>query len=287
MTVVLDHTGRRPRHPEKAHRPDTPTLRKPDWIRVKAPVSKGYAATQAIVRAERPAHGLRGGRLPQHRRVLGEEARHLHDPGRHLHARLRLLQRQDRPAGPARSRTSPTMSREATAKLGLAHVVVTSVDRDDLDDGGAQHFADTIRAIRARCPRHHHRGADARFPAQGRRGRARGRGAARRVQPQSRNRAVALSDGAAGRALFPLAAAAAAGQGNRPDDVHQVRHHGRPRRGAKRGAAGDGRPALGRRRFPHHRPVSAADPQASSGDAFRAARTSSRRSRPSPTPRAS
>ena len=50
MTVVLDHTTGRPRHPEKAHRPDTPVLRKPDWIRVKAPVSKGYAATHAIVR---------------------------------------------------------------------------------------------------------------------------------------------------------------------------------------------------------------------------------------------
>src|SRR5262249_49075136 len=41
---------------------------------------------------------------------------------------------------------------EATQKLGLAHIVVTSVDRDDLDDGGARHFADTIAAIRGRCP---------------------------------------------------------------------------------------------------------------------------------------
>ena len=41
---------------------------------------------------------------------------------------------------------------EATAALGLAHIVVTSVDRDDLGDGGAEHFAKTIRAIRARCP---------------------------------------------------------------------------------------------------------------------------------------
>jgi lipoyl synthase len=41
---------------------------------------------------------------------------------------------------------------EATEKLGLKHVVVTSVDRDDLDDGGAAHFAAVISAIRARCP---------------------------------------------------------------------------------------------------------------------------------------
>jgi lipoic acid synthetase len=46
----------------------------------------------------------------------------------------------------------PLQVAEATARLGLAHVVITSVDRDDLADGGARHFADTIRAIRARCP---------------------------------------------------------------------------------------------------------------------------------------
>ena len=49
MTVVLDPSSR-PRHPEKAHRPDAPVLKKPDWIRVKAPVSKGYEETRAIVR---------------------------------------------------------------------------------------------------------------------------------------------------------------------------------------------------------------------------------------------
>src|SRR5262249_37404153 len=46
----------------------------------------------------------------------------------------------------------PLRLAEATAKLGLKHVVVTSVDRDDLDDGGAAHFAAVIRAIRAQCP---------------------------------------------------------------------------------------------------------------------------------------
>src|SRR6516162_6772658 len=55
MVVVLDTVnGPRPRHPEKAHRPDAPALRKPDWIRVRAPVSKGYADTRDIV----SAHGL-------------------------------------------------------------------------------------------------------------------------------------------------------------------------------------------------------------------------------------
>ena len=48
MVTVLDtvSTPPRVRHPEKAHRPDQEVLRKPDWIRVKAPVSKGYAETR-------------------------------------------------------------------------------------------------------------------------------------------------------------------------------------------------------------------------------------------------
>ena len=94
----------------------------------------------------------------------------------------------------------------------------------------AAHFAETIRAIRAAAPAHHDRGADARFPAQARRDRDRGRGAARCLQPQSRDRAAALSRGAAGRALFRLAAAARPGQGARPGDVHQIRPDGRARR---------------------------------------------------------
>ena len=150
MTVVLDHTGGRPRHPEKAHRPDTTALRKPDWIRVKAPVSKGYAATHAIVRE----NGLH---------TVCEEAGcpNIGECWEQKHATFMILGDTCTRAcafcnvktglpGPLDPR-EPEHVAEATAKLGLAHVVVTSVDRDDLDDGGAQHFADTIRAIRSRC----------------------------------------------------------------------------------------------------------------------------------------
>ena len=151
MTVVLDHTAGRPRHPEKAHRPDTPALRKPDWIRVKAPVSKGYAATHAIVRE----NGLH---------TVCEEAGcpNIGECWEKKHATFMILGDTCTRAcafcnvktglpGPLDPR-EPAHVAEATAKLGLAHVVVTSVDRDDLDDGGAGHFAQTIRAIRARCP---------------------------------------------------------------------------------------------------------------------------------------
>jgi lipoic acid synthetase len=151
MTVVLDHSAKRPRHPEKAHRPDTPALRKPDWIRVKAPVSKGYAATHAIVRE----HGLH---------TVCEEAGcpNIGECWEKKHATFMILGDTCTRAcafcnvktglpGPLDAR-EPAQVAEATAKLGLTHVVVTSVDRDDLADGGAGHFADTIRAIRAYCP---------------------------------------------------------------------------------------------------------------------------------------
>jgi len=150
MTVILDASSRA-RHPEKAHRPDAPALKKPDWIRVKAPVSKGYGETRAIVRA----NGLH---------TVCEEAGcpNIGECWDKKHATFMLMGDICTRAcafcnvktglpGPLDG-AEPGRVAEATAKLGLKHVVVTSVDRDDLDDGGAAHFAEVIRAIRARCP---------------------------------------------------------------------------------------------------------------------------------------
>jgi lipoic acid synthetase len=154
MAVVLDTVGGdavRPRHPEKAHRPDQPLLRKPDWIRVKAPVSAGYVETQRIVRA----NGLH---------TVCEEAGcpNIGECWEKKHATFMIMGDTCTRAcafcnvktGLPQALDAAEAARvaEATAKLGLAHVVVTSVDRDDLDDGGAAHFAAVIGAIRARCP---------------------------------------------------------------------------------------------------------------------------------------
>src|SRR5438477_5567740 len=150
MTVVLDASNR-PRHPEKAHRPDAPMSKKPDWIRVKAPVSKGYEETRAIVRA----NGLH---------TVCEEAGcpNIGECWDKKHATFMLMGDTCTRAcafcnvktglpGPLDD-AEPKRVAEATAKLGLKHVVVTSVDRDDLEDGGAGHFAAVIHAIRACCP---------------------------------------------------------------------------------------------------------------------------------------
>jgi lipoic acid synthetase len=152
MVVVLDTVNGPPaRHPEKAHRPDQPALKKPDWIRVKAPVSRGYSETRAIVRANGLHTVCEEAGCPN----IGEcwEKKHatfmiMGDTCTRACAFCNVKTGLPGPLDPA----EPASVAEATAKLGLSHIVVTSVDRDDLDDGGAGHFADTIRAIRARCP---------------------------------------------------------------------------------------------------------------------------------------
>ena len=148
------------------------------------------------------------------------EARHLHDHG--INTCTRACNRScnvktGMPPAHSMHRRRNTSPRPRSSRL--AHIVVTSVGRDDLADGGAEHFAQTIRAIRAPLPDHHDRNPDAGFFAQGRRAleESCGCGKARRVQPQSGNGAVALPHRASGRALFPFDPAATAGQGNRSD----------------------------------------------------------------------
>ena len=152
MAVVLDLINNpRPRHPEKAHRPDQEMLKKPDWIRVKAPVSPGYMNTRAIVRENKLVTVCEEAGCPN----IGEcwEKKHatfmiMGDTCTRACAFCNVKTGLPGMLDPL----EPEHVAEATAKLGLSHLVVTSVDRDDLADGGAQHFARTIAAVRARCP---------------------------------------------------------------------------------------------------------------------------------------
>jgi lipoic acid synthetase len=149
MTVVIDRLAAR--HPEKAHRPDQEIPRKPDWIRVKAPVSREYAATKAVVREH-------------HLHTVCEEAAcpNIGECWTKAHATMMIMGDTCTRAcafcnvktglpGPLDA-DEPANVAAAVKKLGLRHVVVTSVDRDDLADGGAEHFAQTINAIRAQSP---------------------------------------------------------------------------------------------------------------------------------------
>ena len=140
-----------PRHPEKAHRPDQPQLKKPDWIRVRAPGSQEFFATEAIVKQ----HGLvtvcQEAGCPN----IGEcwSKRHatfmiMGDTCTRACAFCNVKTGLPRPL----NLSEPARIADAVGKLGLAHVVITSVDRDDLPDGGAAHFAAVIAAIRLRSP---------------------------------------------------------------------------------------------------------------------------------------
>ncbi|MBY0611040.1 MAG: lipoyl synthase [Beijerinckiaceae bacterium] len=156
MTVVVDLINQpRPnslRHPEKAHRPDQPIQRKPDWIRVKAPGSPKWAETNRIVKENGLVTVCEEAGCPN----IGEcwEKKHatfmiMGDTCTRACAFCNVKTGMP----DALDAGEPAKVALAVAKLGLEHVVITSVDRDDLDDGGAQHFADVIHAIRDRSPR--------------------------------------------------------------------------------------------------------------------------------------
>src|ERR1700746_403583 len=154
MVVVLDTVNgppQRPRHPEKAHRPDSPTLKKPDWIRVRAPVSRGFIATRDIVRANRLHTVCEEAGCPNIGECWDKKHATFMIMGDTCTRACAFCNVKTGMPG-ALDAGEPEHVAEATFKLGLAHIVITSVDRDDLAHGGAEHFAQTIRAIRARFP---------------------------------------------------------------------------------------------------------------------------------------
>jgi lipoic acid synthetase len=143
--------GLRLRHPEKAHRPDNPSPEKPDWIRVKAPNSSSYYETKKLMRDLRLVTVCEEAACPNIGECWSQK-----------HATMMIL-------GGICTRAcafcniatgvpgkidlnEPGNVAKAVQSLGLRHVVITSVDRDDLPDGGAEHFAKTIRAIRMSSP---------------------------------------------------------------------------------------------------------------------------------------
>ncbi|HEY3918934.1 MAG TPA: lipoyl synthase [Stellaceae bacterium] len=139
------------RHPEKAHKPDNPAPKKPDWIRVKAPNSPEYFATRDLMRTLKLNTVCEEAACPN----IGECWKQKHATVMILGA---VCTRACTFCNVATGRPQaldphePAHVGEAVAKLGLSHIVVTSVDRDDLADGGAGQFVATIKAIRAAAP---------------------------------------------------------------------------------------------------------------------------------------
>ncbi|MEZ5811253.1 MAG: lipoyl synthase [Rhizobiaceae bacterium] len=152
MVTVLDTVARdRPRHPEKAHKPDQEVLRKPAWIRVKAPVSKGYRETHEIVRQNSLVTVCEEAGCPNIGECWDKKHASFLIMGE-ICTRACAFCNVTTGLPNALDRSEPDNVARAVATMGLNHVVVTSVDRDDLDDGGAQHFVEVIEAIRQASP---------------------------------------------------------------------------------------------------------------------------------------
>ncbi|RFB01732.1 lipoyl synthase [Parvularcula marina] len=150
MVTLIDNS-RALRHPEKQKRPDSEVKRKPDWIRVKAPVSKGYAETKNIVKSKGLATVCEEAACPN----IGEcwDKKHatimiLGDTCTRACAFCNVKTGLPGAIDPHEAENTG----KAAAEMGLNHIVITSVDRDDLDDGGAQHFVDVIESIRRQSP---------------------------------------------------------------------------------------------------------------------------------------
>jgi len=149
MVTSLEKT--RPRHPEKINNPENSSPKKPSWIRVKAPNSEEYFKTRELMRELSLNTVCEEAACPN----IGEcwSQRHatmmiLGDICTRACAFCNVITGKPNGVDPE----EPERVAEAVSKLKLRHVVITSVDRDDLKDGGATHFARVIRQIRSASP---------------------------------------------------------------------------------------------------------------------------------------
>ena len=151
VTIIDSKQGLRPksaaRHPEKRERPDAPSPKKPDWIRVNAPTSKGYQSTLSIVREHKLATVCEEAGCPNIGECWAQGHATIMIMGE-VCTRACAFCNVATGVPNALDTDEPRRAGAAVAKLGLRHVVITSVDRDDLEDGGAAHFAAVIQSIR-------------------------------------------------------------------------------------------------------------------------------------------
>jgi len=140
------------RHPEKAKKPDSVRLKKPDWIRVKAPGGQGYADTRKIMRDNNLVTVCEEAGCPNVGECWSQGHATMMIMGEVCTRACTFCNIATGKPPEALDVFEPGRVADAVKKLGLKHVVITSVDRDDIEDGGAEHFAQTIRALRKQSP---------------------------------------------------------------------------------------------------------------------------------------
>ena len=140
------------RHPEKANRPDNAQPKKPSWIRVKAPTSEGYKKTRDIMRENRLVTVCEEAGYPNVGECWSQGHATMMIMGEVCTRACTFCNIATGKPPESLDAFEPGRVAAAVKKLGLNHVVITSVDRDDVEDGGAEHFAQTIRAVRRQSP---------------------------------------------------------------------------------------------------------------------------------------
>jgi lipoic acid synthetase len=126
-------------------------MRKPDWIRVKAPGSPAYHETVKIVRDSKLVTVCEEASCPNIGECWSKKHATFMIMGDTCTRACSFCNVRTGKPGPLDA-DEPQRVAEAVARMGLNHSVITSVDRDDLDDGGAQHFVNVIKSIRKRSP---------------------------------------------------------------------------------------------------------------------------------------
>jgi len=149
---VRDNTVPQIRHPEKANRPDNAQPKKPSWIRVKAPTSEGYKKTRDIMRENRLVTVCEEAGCPNVGECWSQGHATMMIMGEVCTRACTFCNIATGKPPESLDAFEPGRVAVAVKKLGLNHVVITSVDRDDVEDGGAEHFAQTIRAVRRQSP---------------------------------------------------------------------------------------------------------------------------------------
>jgi lipoic acid synthetase len=149
---VRDNSVPKIRHPEKANRPDNAQPKKPSWIRVKAPTSEGYKKTRDIMRENRLVTVCEEAGCPNVGECWSQGHATMMIMGEVCTRACTFCNIATGKPPENLDAFEPGRVAVAVKKLGLNHVVITSVDRDDVEDGGAEHFAQTIRAVRRQSP---------------------------------------------------------------------------------------------------------------------------------------
>jgi lipoic acid synthetase len=151
--IEIDHRQRAPgaRHPEKAHRPDNAIAKKPAWIRVKAPTHPVYLETRDLMRSKNLVTVCEEAACPNIGECWSQRHATMMIMGE-ICTRACSFCNVATGVPAALDADEPNRVADAVATLGLRHVVITSVDRDDLADGGAAHFAAVIAALRTTAP---------------------------------------------------------------------------------------------------------------------------------------